>query len=114
MNNHYIRSLVPVHNYLDTASHKLYIYPQPREILDRIPDKYKQYFPDMDKNIQKTVDQYYELDNKKDMIKYGKDDRFFDCRMCAYFSKCVFKSKHMTYKELVVLNIDAILQNSLS
>ncbi|VBB18808.1 XRN 5'-3' exonuclease [Yasminevirus sp. GU-2018] len=110
MKNLYTRTLVPTENYLKSDRHRFYIYPQSTQIIERIPKEYKQYFPDMNLSIKKSVEQFNSLAEGGDSKKVNKDDRFFDCRMCPYFSKCVFKSDHLTFKELMSLDVSNILQ----
>jgi hypothetical protein len=101
----YKKSLVSFDNYLKSDKHKFYIYPQSSDIIKSLPDKYKIYFPDMINYVNHSIKL------AKSSNKYiDKKLRVFDCRMCPYFSKCIFKSKHMTFNEL--MNIKSFtLQN---
>ena len=97
MKGFYQRSLVSTDNYLKTDRHKFYIYPQSSNVITKIPNEYKDYFPDMSKYIATTLDLYNANNSENDIT-------VFDCRMCPYFSKCIFKSRHITFKQL--LDID--------
>ena len=94
MSNVYNKSLVSVDKYLTIEQHRLYIYP----ISDTkdIPYRYHKSFPNMENYVKQTLNSVN--------IKNKKRKRLFDCRMCAYFSKCIFESNSLTYDELI--NID--------
>ena len=133
MKDFYKKSLVPTQKYLKTDRHRFYIYPQDTQTIAQISDSFKIYFPDMIKNIKMTIDQFKletltqpqsqnqsqnQPQNQSQNRQFNrqtinardtpvrKDDRFFDCRMCPYFSKCIFRSKHITFKELIGLNVN--------
>ena len=84
-------SLVPTKDYISSKQHKLYIYPhKPSELellYQKIPDSYHKSFPDMNKYIDNTLND-------------DTNEKHFDCRLTTYFSKCIFESKHLNYKEL--------------
>lgn len=102
MKNTYKKSLIPIDRYIETNKHRLYIYPQPEEVLAQIPEKYKINFPNMENYVKTTV-KTAEL--TKNNIN-GAFERVFDCRQCPYFSKCLFKGKDLGYKELMNLNVN--------
>jgi hypothetical protein len=118
MKGFYKKSLIPIDGYIKSDRHKIYIYPQNTQTIAKIPDSYKIYFPDMLKNIKATIDLFNINTNDNDNdnennIKpqhVNREDRFFDCRMCPYFSKCLFRSKHITFKELMKLDINSLVQ----
>jgi hypothetical protein len=92
MGSTYKKSLVSVEDYLTPQTHRLYIYPQDRATVNRLPASYHDSFPDIDKYIKQT-------------IRMAKSDqpnvtRSFDCRMCPYFSKCLFRNTPLRYEEL--------------
>jgi hypothetical protein len=97
MNNVYKKSLIKTDNFLDEEKHKLYIYPQDKEIINSLPKEYHKYFPDIYHYIDETI-----KTSKNNKI----NKRYFDCRMCPYFSKCIFKSEMITYRELKQMKVD--------
>lgn len=106
MKGFYKRSLVEFDQYLKSDKHRFYIYPQPSDIVAKIDEKHKINFPDMLNYVAQTIN--LTSDAKNSYI--DKKNRVFDCRMCPYFSKCIFKSKHMTFKELMGFDIDSVAQ----
>ena len=115
MKGFYKKTLIPTESYIKSDKHRFYIYPQSTQTIEKIPVTYKVYFPDMLKNIKITIDQFNIKSNGVDETKNNKQNvhkknRFFDCRMCPYFSKCLFQSKHITFKELMNLNVDNFVQ----
>ena len=84
--NVYNKSLVSTKKYINKQLHRLYIYPLDRSIVNKIEDTYKPSFPDMIYNVSET-------------IKHKK--MYFDCRLSPYFSKCLFKSKKLSFDELI-------------
>lgn len=102
----YKKSLVSFDNYLKTDKHRLYIYPQSSDIIKSIPDKYKIYFPDMLEYVNHSINLAKNTNSHID-----KKSRVFDCRLCPYFSKCIFKSKHMTFNELMSFNMNPVIEN---
>lgn len=95
MSNVYTNSLVPTDKYLTSNLHKFYIYPLSTPTINNLPSKYRDTFPNMLEYIKLTIDS---ANNKN---KKNNRNRVFDCRMCAYLSKCIFKSKLLTYEELI-------------
>ncbi len=84
MDNVYDRSSVPTKDYLTSDQHKFYIYPQ----INLNNKNMEKVFP----NIKNYVDKVM-----------TNQDHPFDCRLCPYFSKCIFRSKHLTFKQLMDL-----------
>lgn len=84
MDNAYNRNCVNIKDYLTESQHKFYIYPHTSNEIYKIPQKYQKSFPDMDKYVKSVVNQ---------------TDRPFDCRLSSYFSKCLFRSKHLTFNQ---------------
>ena len=103
----YKRSLVQFDDYLKPNKHQFYIYPQSSEIIKNIPEKNKINFPDMIEYVKRTVQLTNNTENKTNKQNINKN-RVFDCRMCPYFSKCLFKNKHMTFKELNEFDLDSV------
>lgn len=110
MKGFYKRSLIPVDRYIKSDKHRFYIYPQTTEIIQKIPAKFKQSFPDMLQYIEKTLKM---AEDKRGVVTQGAgtEERVFDCRMCPYFSKCVFKNRHMTFNDLMELDVGRVLTN---
>jgi hypothetical protein len=104
MKGFYKRSLISSDQYLNSDKHRFYIYPQTPQIIEKIPVKYKIFFPDMLDYVQKSI----KLASHTKHI--DKSQRVFDCRMCPYFSKCIFKSRHMTFNELVNFDINQVIE----
>lgn len=102
MLNVYNKSLVPTNKYLTEKTHKFYIYPLSKTTLSYLPTKYHDTFPDMLEYIKMTIK------SASDYSKKGKRNRVFDCRMCAYLSKCIFKNKMMSYAELNAIKKNTI------
>jgi hypothetical protein len=95
----YERSLVPVWKYLNQYQHKFYIYPQEKknelhaaQKNTSINPKLDLSFPDIKHYVNKTIDNYYNDVN---------DKKYFDCRLSPYFSKCIFRNRKLTFKELL-------------
>jgi hypothetical protein len=106
MKGFYQKSLVSTDNYLKTDRHKLYIYPQTNDTIAKIPNEYREHFPDMSQYVAMSLDMYNS--NKDTDVS-----TVFDCRMCPYFSKCLFKNRHITFRDLMKLDIRNILQYSI-
>lgn len=100
-NDVYESSLVPFDSYIKTDKHKLYIYPQSGETISTIPNKYKQYFPNLQNEVRVIIQKY----NSNDTNTKTNTKQFFDCRMCPYFTKCLFDAEHITFDLLNSLNI---------
>jgi 5'-3' exonuclease len=96
----YKKSLVSTNKYLTEDIHKLYIYPLTTEKILSLPKKYHSSFPDMAEYIRLTIN------SAEKKTKNNKRKRFFDCRMCAYLSKCIFENTMLSYKELINININ--------
>lgn len=98
------RSLVKTTGYISKAQHKLYIYPHDSDKLKRLYDiidpKFRKTFPDMELYVSKSMERYYS--NNDD------EEPFFDCRMISYFSKCIFESRQLNYKDLRSINVNLI------
>jgi 5'-3' exonuclease len=98
------RSLVKISEYISKDHHKLYIYPHDTDKLKRIHNnidpKYRKAFPDIDYYVSKSMERYYS--NNDD------EEAFFDCRMISYFSKCIFESRQLNYKDLRSINMNLI------
>lgn len=109
MKGFYKRSLVSVDDYLKSDKHRFYIYPQSSAVIERIPEKNKIFFPDMLGYVNQTIRLADESKGKTNG-QIDKKDRVFDCRMCPYFSKCIFKSKHMTFKELMGFDLNSVVE----
>ena len=104
MKGFYKRSLINSDQYLKSDKHRFYIYPQSSQIIEKLPAKYKIFFPNMLDYVQKSI-------KLASHTKYiDKSQRFFDCRMCPYFSKCIFKSRHMTFNELINFDINRVIE----
>ena len=97
MKNVYKQSLVPVSKYLTPEKHKFYIYPHQVETINKIPKKYKNYFPDIQQYIDKSINEYMAPGKKT-------QSECFNCMGHPYFSKCEFKAEHMSYNELIKFN----------
>lgn len=104
MKNVYQKSLVHTDDYIQTDVHRFYIYPQPPAIVAKIDPKYKKVFPDMDKEVRTAVTRLESIRHKKRQTKRAGTD-FFDCRECAYFSKCLIDANTMTFRELSLLQL---------
>lgn len=102
MKNFYKKTLIQTSSYIKSDRHKFYVYPQSTQTINSLPDNYKAFFPDMT-NVTNSTMNFVKIEN-------FKGDRFFDCRLCPYFSKCVFKSKHITFRELMNLDINSYVQ----
>lgn len=90
--NTFVNSLVPVSEYIDETKHKLYIYPITDEkVRKNIHPSLLAAFP----NIISFV---------KNTLKYNNGKKYFDCRLCPFFSKCIFKNKMLTMGEIKRLN----------
>ena len=109
MKGFYKRSLVSVDMYLKSDKHRFYIYPQPSSIIAKIPEKNKNNFPDMLEYVKTSIRLANESKNKQNG-QIDKKNRVFDCRMCPYFSKCIFKSRHMTFKELSNFDLNSVVE----
>jgi hypothetical protein len=94
----YKKSLVTVENYLQPAHHRFYIYPVTAENLKKIPPKYQLSFPNITEYVEKTV-------NIAKNNNRGKNEKVFDCRLCSYFSKCIFKSHMLSFDELKQIDL---------
>jgi 5'-3' exonuclease len=113
MKNTYKKSLVSTDMYLKPDRHKLYIYPQPPSTISRLPGKYRISFPDMTQYVAATITMAKNEKNQIDRDKQhqrsrdlsSQEPRLFDCRMCPYFSKCIFKNKPLKFKELMSLDV---------
>lgn len=97
MFNVYNRSLIKTNNYITHDKHSMYIYPLSKKEISYISKKYQYVFPDMIEYVKITINE--------SNIKSKKRKRLFDCRMCAYLSKCIFKNKMLTYRELCDIDI---------
>lgn len=98
MKNVYKKSLVSTDTYIKTDKHKFYIYPQPTRVIKMIPIKYISSFPDIYEQTKKACAQFRQLE------QHGRTtirNNFFDCALCPYFSKCIFKSTYMTWGALM-------------
>lgn len=92
INNTYTKSLVNVSDYIDDKTHKLYIYPVTSDnIRKNIQPSLLAAFP----NIIKFV---------KNTLKYNNGKKYFDCRLCPFFSKCIFKNKMLSFEEIKQLH----------
>jgi hypothetical protein len=100
MLNVYKKSLVTTNMYITPKLHSLYIYPLTKKTIFYLPKKYLDTFPDMIEYIK------YTIKNSKVTSKSKKYERVFDCRMCAYLSKCIFKNRMLSYDELKAININ--------
>lgn len=107
MKNIYNKSLVNNKDYISYDLHKFYIYPQSKEIIQKIPDNYKNAFPDMIEYVKFTIEQS-KMDKNVDI------KRVFDCRLCPYFSKCIFESDLLTFNELKRLKLPNDIINKIS
>jgi hypothetical protein len=112
LKNTYKRSLVPISQYIGSDKHQLYIYPQSDEVLASLPEKYKINFPDMKNYVDSTFKTMEHVkngqENQENQKNQKNQDNAFDCRNCPYFSKCLFKSKNLSYKELMGLDLNVI------
>tara|TARA_B110000908_G_C10181106_1_gene415716 strand:+ start:6 stop:1226 length:1221 start_codon:yes stop_codon:yes gene_type:complete len=102
MINVYKKSLVSTDNYLTENTHKFYIYPLSKTTISHLPKKYHATFPDMLEYINMTIK------SASNNSKKEKRKRVFDCRMCAYLSKCIFKNKMMSYEEVIGIKKNTI------
>lgn len=109
MKGFYKRSLVSVDQYLKSDKHRFYIYPQTSSVIERIPQKNKINFPDMMEYVNQTIKMASNSKGKQNE-QTDKKNRVFDCRMCPYFSKCIFKNKHMTFKELSNFDLNNVVE----
>lgn len=108
MKDIYKKSLIDTNHYLQSEKHKFYIYPHSSYFLQNIlPKKYQLNFPDMNEYVIASLKMANESNNNNNNKnkKNEKNERVFDCRMCPYFSKCLFKNKTLTFKELNALEI---------
>ena len=107
MEDTYQKSLIKTKHYIDQNKHNLYIYPQKSDVISKLPNKYQEYFPNMNKYVDLTIQM---ANNSKNNLigRDKKHERVFDCRMCPYFSKCVFKNKMISYEKLKSLNVNSI------
>jgi XRN 5'-3' exonuclease N-terminus/Xrn1 helical domain len=102
----YDKSLIHTSRYLQKERHGFYIYPQKNDMIDRLDSKYTNVFPNMTIEVDKTVKLLEDMRVKKASGKRTKQNKvFFDCRECAYFSKCIFDAESLTFKELVSMPI---------
>lgn len=106
MDNVYTKSLVQLHDYLDEKTHKFYIYSHNKSVIDKLPDRYHKYFPDMTNYVKISIKM------SKNKSKNKKQHNVFDCRMAPYFSKCIFKGELMSYNELKHMIIPTIMSES--
>jgi len=95
MNGVYKKTMIRTTKYLDKKGQSLYIYPlnesDKKLFIDNLKlHPYSSAFPDMDKYVKDSIYQY----------KTKSYHKYFDCRLCPYFSKCIFESKNLTYCEL--------------
>jgi hypothetical protein len=109
MDGFYKRSLVSIDQYLKPDKHRFYIYPQSSSVIEKIPQKNKINFPDMLEYVKTSIKIAEKIKGKTNTY-IDKKDRVFDCRMCPYFSKCIFKSKHMSFKELSNFNLNEVVE----
>jgi hypothetical protein len=109
----YDKSLIHTSRYLQSERHTFYIYPQDRDEIDRLDQKYTRVFPDMKSEVKRSVQQLNDL-RKSESKKASKSAlarpkrTFFDCRECPYFSKCIFDAESLTFKELVSMPIPGL------
>ena len=101
MKNVYKNSMVTLSEYLGSKIHKLYIYPQTEDIIKNIPKKYQISFPNIYKYVEDTITMTNS--SRGNIDKYDKKNRVFDCRLCPYFSKCLFKNNMLSFRELLSL-----------
>ena len=109
MKNTYQKSLVSTDQYLKSDKHRFYIYPQSTDTLAKLPEKYRDYFPNMIDYVSKSI-QLARASGTNQITKEQKHERVFDCRMCPYFSKCIFKSRSMTFNDLNTFDISRYVQ----
>jgi hypothetical protein len=111
----YDNSLVHTSRYLQNDRHKFYIYPQPKNIIDRLDPQYIKVFPDINAEVYKSIKVLESIrkNKKSDKIKTtdGNKEKFFDCRECPYFSKCIFDAASLTFKQLVSMPIPGMKNN---
>lgn len=111
----YEKSLINTSRYLQTDRHKFYIYPHPPEVIEKLDPQYIKVFPDISVEVHKSIKMLKSIrkhkKSNKMKDKYNKE-MFFDCRECAYFSKCVFGAEMLTFKELIVMPIPGIKNQS--
>lgn len=106
----YKKSLVTTDKYLTPELHRFYIYPLPTSVIAALPAKNQINFPDIMEYVKITIESV-----EKNSSKGGekrKRERVFDCRMCPYFSKCIFKSESLDYKGLASLKIPKLIDTS--
>ena len=104
----YKNSLVKTNDYLTKTQHKIYIYPQTNDTVQKyIPPKYRESYPDINKYVEYTIEASNKilLTNSKEEKRQINIDRVFDCRLTSYFSKCLFKNKLLSFNELKSINI---------
>lgn len=87
ISNAYFNSLIKIKDYIGKETHNFYIYPLDKDELVRINEKYKKSFPDIKHHVTETIS--------------GNYNKYFDCRLCPYFSKCIFYGKKLTFVELL-------------
>jgi hypothetical protein len=116
----YDKSLVHTSRYLQNDRHKFYIYPQPKNIIDRLDSQYIKVFPDINAEVHKSIKVLESIRKNKKSDKVKTNDtnkeknnkqKFFDCRECPYFSKCIFDAASLTFKELVSMPIPGMKNN---
>lgn len=88
MNNVYAKSLIDISAYMTSKLHKLYIYP-----IIHTSDSSKIVDSDAFPNIVDYVSQTI----AKNEFKY------FDCNLCPFFSKCIFKGDSLKYHDAIQL-----------
>ena len=98
----YDKSLIHTSRYLQPDRHRFYIYPLEADVIAQLDPKYIKAFPNMRKEIDKTIKQLFVIREKK-----GEPPQrtFFDCRECPYFSKCIFDAEALTFKDLISMPI---------
>lgn len=111
MDNFYLKNTVIVSKYLTKAQQEHYIYPHNKIINLEKEDLFKfdgkktrndtqtndievnksEYFPDIKKYVNDTIE--------------NNNNKYFDSRLCPYFSKCIFSNKQLTFNKLKHMKI---------
>lgn len=92
MHNFYAKNTISVTKYLSKEIHSYYIYPHKNQ------SDTNEYFPNIK---QYVIDTYDNHDNNKKVT-------YFDCRLCPYFSKCIFENKQLSFNKLKDIKVDCL------